>query len=320
MTELHDGQREGTSSGKKILAEIWQGTVRISKDLTDLDGSILLHSLDNFPINVRKMNIGLLFLIEPDDELVGKIMDTTLMKLPSTIMSKEEMTDLARYDPGRALSLTNDYIVLSGNPPSCIDNMEIKKKLRETMLESLSEAFVHIRTVKETKDGDFNDALMERLRFSIAQTMIMAKDLHRLKGEKVRTVKPHLQQLFSDYPASRSIVLDAKAVISSGKEVEPSEIWDLLGKIGNLIFLPLMEEVKSYTPLHPGLPPAPDDIVRESQKDQFYNSILSQNLKVIACIKPRKMKVSKVDEDESSGDVLDELEELDDTEILAEGG
>jgi hypothetical protein len=267
---------------RTVLAEIWQGTLRLSKELMEVDGSILLHSTDGLPINIRRMNVALLFIIDPDDQLVFKIMDRSLMKLPWTIISLEEMESLSRIQPDRVLGLTNDYIVLSGNPPASINNMEIKNTLRKKMIDYLSDSFVKVRTLHERES---ESSIRERLRGAITLTMKTAKDLHRLKGINVHTVKPHLNRLFDDFPPSKSIVLDANLLIHSSEEVDLAHGWEMLSKFGNFIFLPILETVKDYSPLPPSLPPAPEDVKKEDLEYSFFNSILNQNLKIRSCLK-----------------------------------
>ncbi len=273
---------------RTVLAEIWEGTIRLSKDLMEVDGSILLYATDGLPINIKRMNVALLFLIDPEEDLVMKIMDRSLMRLPSTVISLREIDSLSRVQPAKVLSLTNDYIVLSGNPPASINNMEIKRTLRKNMIDYLSESFVKIRTLSKLDSRGLNEVIRDSLRMAITLTLKAAKDLHRLKGIKVHTVKPHLNRLFEEYPASRSIVLDANLLIHSADEITFKEGWDLLSRFGNFIYLPILEDVKEYSPLPPSLPPAPREVLEEDEGPSFFNSILNQNLKIRSCLRDRR--------------------------------
>jgi len=259
------------------LIQVWKGTIRLSAELASSDATVMVYSLNRFPINSHELRIGML-VVAGDDPRILRMGFGGGGAVPTTIMSVEEITLLSEVDPDRVLALTNDHITLLGTPPSCINRLSVMNHLKQNIIEYLSESLVKLRTLPDYKVLRDPVEMLKRLRGAIALTIITAKDLHRLKGRRIRTIKPHLNELFREIPVSRSVMERAKEETSKGALMDPEDGWDVLSEFANLVILPLLEIVRDTEVTGPSLPPAPPEAIADAGRASIIKSLLADNI------------------------------------------
>jgi hypothetical protein len=264
--------------GRGDLVQVWKGTIRLSSELARSNSTVMVYSLNRFPINSKELRIGLLIVTGDDTSSVLKMGLHGKTSIPTTMISAEELTILSEVDPDRVLQLTNDYITLIGTPPSCIDRLSLLNHLKKNMITYLTDSLVKLRTVPDIMMLRDPVSMARRLRSATALTIIAAKDLHRLRGRRLRTVKPHLNELFREIPVSKSVIERAKEEIAKGVTMDPEEGWDVLSEFANLVMLPLLERVKGTTVTGPALPPATAEALAEAGRKNIIDSVLADNM------------------------------------------
>lgn len=319
----------GTQKGKKpkVLAKVWKGTVQLSSRLKPSDGSIILHSVDELPIDSKRMNVGLLFILDPDEVSIKELLNETNISLPFTVIPKDDLKEMTSINPERILELTNDYITLVGPTPLYIDGPDIKFKLKEKLMEEISRTFFRIRRI-EGVDRDYSSQMKEQIKMAVAQTIISAKDLHRLQGKRIKTIRPHLNYLFREIPTAKTTFLDGRRFLKGKDELDIDQLWELLSRFGNQVFIPIMKEVEKPFPSHPALPPVKEALppYRDEKKSNpsekvksIFSRVLSENLRVRSSVLGMRKSDRRERKDECD-DLLMALEGLpqEETEDLDE--
>lgn len=284
------------------LAEIWEGTLRLSSKLKDTEGSILMFSTNRFPIDPVHLRIGLLFILEPEEERFKEFLTGADIGLPYFITDNQEIEDLCETDIDKVLTMTNDYITLFGQPPPCIDGINVKMELKDRIVSDIRRSLIRLDNAAPEVLAEIED-LEKVIKFTFGQVVISIKDLHRLEGKKLRTQRNHIQNMFGEFPSSRHPILRSMKLVRGEHLESLEEGWILVTRFRNEVLLPLLHKVERFSYLRPKLPNVEKRTQQLLNRKEIFREILAQNRRIYTSL---ERKNSTAEDFEKLYEMMDE--------------